>query len=64
MKHFDGVSQTSFGRGEYLEYKVSYGLFDAAKATLEIKPESQNNGENNAYCRKRKVKWCLKMVLK
>lgn len=36
------VSQTSFGRGEYLEYKVSYGLFDAAKATLEIKPESQN----------------------
>ena len=30
------LDQNSFKRGEYLQYDVSYGFFNAAKATLEI----------------------------
>jgi hypothetical protein len=44
------VNQTSFKKGEYLEYDVSYGFFDAATATLEIKPETENiNGRRTMH---------------
>tara|TARA_B100000963_G_scaffold269563_1_gene237699 strand:- start:2135 stop:2947 length:813 start_codon:yes stop_codon:yes gene_type:complete len=35
------IHQSSFNKGEFLRYDVSYGFFDAAKATLEIAPESK-----------------------
>ena len=30
------LDQNSFKKGEFLQYDVSYGFFNAAKATLEI----------------------------
>ena len=35
------IEQSSFKKGELLKYDVSYGFFDAAKATLEISPKSK-----------------------
>lgn len=44
------VKNTSFKKGEYLEYDASYGYFDAAKATLEIQPLSKTiNGRKVAH---------------
>jgi hypothetical protein len=44
------VNQTSFKKGEFLEYEVSYGFFDAAKATLEIKNETKDiNGRRTMH---------------
>ena len=44
------VNQTSFKKGEYLEYEVSYGFFDAAKATLEIASETKDiNGRKTMH---------------
>lgn len=38
---FRSLKNTSFKKGEYLEYDATYGFFDAAKATLEIQPVSK-----------------------
>lgn len=35
------VSQTSFGTGEHLEYRVHYGMFNAAEATVDVSPQVQ-----------------------
>lgn len=44
------INQTAFKKGEYLEYDASYGFFDAAKATLEILPASENiDGRNTMH---------------
>jgi hypothetical protein len=44
------LNQTSFKKGEFLEYEVSYGFFDAAKATLEIKQETKDiNGRKTMH---------------
>ena len=34
------LKQTAFKKGEFLRYDVSYGYFDAAEATLEVKNTS------------------------
>jgi len=40
----------SFRKGEVLEYNASYGYFNAAKATIEILPQSQNiNGRSTMH---------------
>ena len=44
------IKQNAFKKGEFLRYDVSYGYFDAAEATLEIKKSSQkNNGRNTMH---------------
>tara|TARA_B100000614_G_scaffold182008_1_gene162727 strand:+ start:458 stop:1276 length:819 start_codon:yes stop_codon:yes gene_type:complete len=44
------VHQSSFKKGEFLQYDVSYGFFDAAKATLEVAPSSKKiNGRNTMH---------------
>jgi Protein of unknown function (DUF3108) len=35
------VVNTSFDAGEYFEYRVHYGLFNAAEATVEVAPQVQ-----------------------
>ena len=35
------LKQTAFKKGEFLRYDVSYGFFDTAEATLEIKKTSK-----------------------
>jgi hypothetical protein len=35
------VSQTSFGTGEHLEYRVHYGMFNAAEASVDVSPQVQ-----------------------
>jgi len=40
VQPFRIVKQAAFKKGEFLRYDVSYGYFDAAKATLEIKEVS------------------------
>ena len=34
------IDYVSFRKGEVLEYDASYGIFNAAKATLEIQPQT------------------------
>jgi len=44
------LEQTSFKKGEFLQYDVSYGFFDAAKATLEIAPSAKEiNGRKTMH---------------
>ena len=44
------LKQNTFKKGEFLRYDVSYGYFDAAEATLEIKESSQKiNGRNTMH---------------
>ncbi len=44
------VHQSSFKKGEFLQYDVSYGFFDAATATLEVAPSSKKiNGRNTMH---------------
>lgn len=44
------LKQLSFKKGEFLEYDVSYGFFDAAKATLEIAHKTKEiNGRNTMH---------------
>ena len=44
------VKQTAFKKGEFLRYDVSYGIFDAAKATLEVAEVSKKvNGRNTMH---------------
>ncbi|MAS52721.1 MAG: ATP-dependent exonuclease [Flavobacteriales bacterium] len=44
------IHQSSFKKGEFLRYDVSYGFFDAAKATLEIAPEAKEiNGRKTMH---------------
>jgi hypothetical protein len=44
------VHQSSFKKGEFLQYDVSYGFFDAAQATLEVSPLSKKiNGRNTMH---------------
>jgi len=44
------INQSSFTKGEFLRYDVSYGFFDAAKATLEVKPKSKEiNGRKTMH---------------
>lgn len=44
------LGQKSFKKGEFLQYDVSYGFFDAAKATLEIAPNpTEINGRNTMH---------------
>jgi len=44
------IHQSSFKKGELLRYDVSYGFFDAAKATLEIAPEPKEiNGRKTMH---------------
>ena len=44
------VKQSAFKKGEFLRYDVSYGYFDAAKATLEIADVSKEiNGRNTMH---------------
>ena len=38
--HLRSVDQSSFKKGEFLQYDVSYGFFDAAEATLEVEPNA------------------------
>jgi hypothetical protein len=44
------VHQSSFKKGEFLQYDVSYGFFDAATATLEVAPSSKKiKGRNTMH---------------
>ncbi|MEJ6590246.1 MAG: DUF3108 domain-containing protein [Crocinitomicaceae bacterium] len=44
------LKQTAFKKGEFLRYDVSYGFFDAAKASLEIADVSTEiNGRNTMH---------------
>jgi hypothetical protein len=43
------VSHQAFKRGEVLEYKASYGIIDAARATLTIKAEPVMVGKRSTY---------------
>ena len=44
------LKQNAFKKGEFLRYDVSYGYFDAAEATLEVKKYSQKiNGRNTMH---------------
>ena len=44
------LKQSSFKKGEFLQYDVSYGFFDAAKATLEVASNSKEiNGRNTMH---------------
>lgn len=44
------VKQASFKKGEFLQYDVSYGFFDAAKATLEVAPTAKEiNGRKTMH---------------
>lgn len=44
------LDQTSFKKGEFLQYDVSYGFFDAAQATLEVKPSAKEiNGRQTMH---------------
>jgi len=44
------INQSSFKKGEFLRYDVSYGFFDAAKATLEVEPKSREiNGRKTMH---------------
>tara|TARA_B100000768_G_C11245895_1_gene361744 strand:- start:41 stop:868 length:828 start_codon:yes stop_codon:yes gene_type:complete len=44
------LQQTAFKKGEFLRYDVSYGYFDAAKATLEVADVSKViNGRNTFH---------------
>ena len=44
------LQQSSFKKGEFLQYDVSYGFFDAATATLEVAPSSKKiNGRNTMH---------------
>ena len=44
------LKQKAFKKGEFLRYDVSYGYFDAAEATLEIKESAQKiNGRSTMH---------------
>ena len=44
------LKQKAFKKGEFLRYDVSYGYFDAAEATLEIKKSAQKtNGRSTMH---------------
>ena len=44
------VNQYSFKKGEFLQYDVHYGFFDAAEATLEVEPSSKKiNGRKTMH---------------
>tara|TARA_X000000368_G_C23022680_1_gene708736 strand:- start:831 stop:1661 length:831 start_codon:yes stop_codon:yes gene_type:complete len=43
------LDQNSFKRGEYLQYDVSYGFFNAAKATLEIDNNIHKINNRNSF---------------
>jgi hypothetical protein len=33
------IRNTAFKPGEFLKYRIHYGIIDAGEATLEVKPE-------------------------
>ena len=41
------VKQNAFKKGEFLRFDVSYGVFDTAEATLEIKKNTEKIGLRN-----------------
>ncbi|MFC5411223.1 DUF3108 domain-containing protein [Larkinella bovis] len=43
------VTNTSFGAGEHLEYKVHYGIFNAAEATVDVAPTLYKVNERPCY---------------
>ena len=44
------VNQRSFKKGEFLQYDVHYGFFDAAEATLEVEPSAKSiNGRKTMH---------------
>ncbi|MBI35294.1 MAG: ATP-dependent exonuclease [Flavobacteriales bacterium] len=44
------IKQSSFKKGEFLRYDVSYGFFDAAQATLKVEPSSKEiNGRKTMH---------------
>ncbi|GAB3908272.1 DUF3108 domain-containing protein [Larkinella knui] len=43
------VPNTSFGAGEHLEYKVHYGIFNAAEATVDVAPTLYKVNERPCY---------------
>ena len=43
------VPQTSFGTGEHLEYRVHYGIFNAANAVVDVSPQIQHVNGRPCY---------------
>lgn len=43
------VAQTSFGAGEHLEYRVHYGIFNAANAVVDVSPQIQSINGRPCY---------------
>lgn len=43
------VPQTSFGTGEHLEYRVHYGIFNAASAVVDVSPQIQYVNSRPCY---------------
>lgn len=46
---YRSVENTSFGAGETLEYRVHYGLLNAAEATVAVSPQLQNINGRPCY---------------
>ena len=43
------VPQASFGTGEHLEYRVHYGIFNAANAVVDVSPQIQHVNGRPCY---------------
>jgi hypothetical protein len=43
------IVNTSFGAGEHLEYKVHYGIFNAAEATVDVAPNYYKVNDRTCY---------------